>query len=256
MSRAVLVALLLVACSHSEATPSAPSRVESLRLKVVRSFPHDRSAFTQGLLWFDGRLYESTGVAGRSTVRRVELESGRVEARSALPAELFGEGLARVGGRLIQLTWQNGKAIYWNLSTLAKEREVPYQGEGWGLCYDGKRLVMSDGSDRLTFRDPDSFARLGDVAVKREGAPVRSLNELECEGGVVYANIWQDNHIVRVDPRSGEVTAWIDAGGLLAPDERAGADVLNGIAAVPGSKHLLLTGKYWPRLFEVELAPQ
>jgi glutamine cyclotransferase len=186
----------------------------------------------------------------------VELESGRVEARSALAPELFGEGLARVGGHLIQLTWQSGRAIYWNLSTLSKEREVSYQGEGWGLCYDGKRLVMSDGSDRLTFRDPESFARIGEVTVRREGAPVRSLNELECEGGVVYANIWQDNHIVRVDPKSGEVTAWIDAGGLLGADERAGADVLNGIAALPGSKHLLLTGKYWPRLFEVELVPQ
>jgi glutamine cyclotransferase len=256
MRRAFLLAGLLAACSHSEATASGAGRVQNLRLKVVRSFPHDHSAFTQGLLWFDGRLYESTGIPGHSTVRRVELESGRVEARTPLAANLFGEGLARVGGRLIQLTWQNGKAIYWNLSTLNKEREVSYQGEGWGLCYDGKRLVMSDGSDRLTFRDPDSFARIGEVAVKREGAPVRSLNELECDGGVIYANVWQDDHIARIDARTGEVTAWIDASGLLGADERAGADVLNGIATLPGTRHLLVTGKYWPRLFEVELVPQ
>jgi glutamine cyclotransferase len=253
MSRLVLLAVLLAGCLRSEATP-AP-HVAALKLKVLRAFPHDRSAFTQGLLWFDGRLYESTGQHGQSTVRRVDPESGRVEARSALDARLFGEGLARVGGHLIQLTWQNGKAIYWNLSTLAREREVSYQGEGWGLCFDGKRLIMSDGSDRLTFRDPESFAKIGEVAVTREGTPVRSLNELECEDGVVYANIWQDNHIVRIDPKSGAVTAWIDASGLLSSDELVGADVLNGIAAVPGTKHLLVTGKYWPRMFEVELVP-
>jgi glutaminyl-peptide cyclotransferase len=256
---AVVTALAVAACVRSEASrpaPAAPARaVELLRAKVVRSLPHDPGAFTQGLLIFDDRVYESTGLLGRSTLRRVDVESGRVEARVALDPQLFGEGLARVGGHLIQLTWQNGRAIYWNLASFAKEREISYQGEGWGLCFDGKRLVMSDGSDRLTFRDPETFAKQGEVAVRRAGVPLRALNELECIDGVVYANVWQDNHIARIDPQSGEVTGWIDATGLLASDESQSADVLNGIAAIPGTRHLLLTGKLWPRAFEVELVP-
>jgi glutamine cyclotransferase len=246
----------LLACARSAATaPSAPA-FEDLRVRVVRTVPHDRQAFTQGLLFFDGRLYESTGMLGQSTVRRVDPDSGRVEARAALPPDVFGEGLARVGGRLIQLTWKNGRAIYWNLASLTKEREVSYEGEGWGLCFDGKRLVMSDGSDRLAFRDPETFAKQGEVAVRRGGVPVSSLNELECDSGVIYANVWQDNHIARIDPATGAVTGWIDAAGLLAPEDARGADVLNGIAAVPGTRHLLLTGKFWPRAFEVELVPR
>src|SRR4051812_6397648 len=194
----VLAATLsLCACVRSEASrPATPqARVpEELRVRVIRALPHDRSAFTQGLLMFDGKVYESTGLLGQSSVRRADLESGAVEARVPLEPQLFGEGLARVGGRLIQLTWQSGRAIVWTLATLKKEREFTYEGEGWGLCFDGRRLVMSDGSDHLTFRDPDTFAKLGEVAVRRAGAPVRSLNELECTGGVVYANIWQDTH--------------------------------------------------------------
>jgi glutaminyl-peptide cyclotransferase len=249
-------AACLAGCLRSEASrPTAPAGVEALRVRVVRSVPHDRAAFTQGLLLYDGRLYESTGLLGQSSIRRVDPDSGKVEARVALEPQLFGEGLARVGGHLVQLTWQNGRALYWNLATLTREREVPYQGEGWGLCFDGKRLVMSDGSDRLVLRDPETFARQGEIAVRRAGVPVRQLNELECDGTVVYANIWQDSHIARIDPGSGEVTGWIDASGLLSNEDRAGADVLNGIAAVPGTRHLLLTGKLWPRAFEVELVP-
>lgn len=254
-----LAALLAGGCLRSEANrpdsrPSAPRAVEELRAQPVRSLPHDRNAFTQGLLLFEGKLYESTGLHQQSTLRRVDLESGTVEAKVDLDDELFGEGLARVGGRLIQLTWQNGRALYWNLATLKKEREVTYEGEGWGLCFDGKRLVMSDGSDRLTFRDPESFAKLGEIAVRRAGTPLRALNELECVDGVVYANVWQDSHIARIDPATGEVTGWIDAGGLLTVEQRMSADVLNGIAALPG-RRLLLTGKLWPLAFEVELVP-
>ena len=168
---------------------------------------------------------------------------------------MFGEGLARVGGHLVQLTWQNGKAIYWNLATFKREREVAYEGEGWGLCFDGHRLVMTDGSERLFFRDADSFAKIGEVVVRRAGVAVRNLNELECVDGVVYANVWQDTHIVRIDPGTGDVTGWIDAANLLSGDDRVGANVLNGIAAVPGSRNLLITGKLWPRAFEVELVP-
>jgi glutaminyl-peptide cyclotransferase len=252
------LALAPAGCLRSESTrPAAPNgqAVEELRVRVLRTLPHDRGAFTQGLLFYEGKLYESTGLLGESTVRRVDPDSGTVEAKVALDPQLFGEGLARVGGRLVQLTWQNGRALFWNLASLKKEREVAYEGEGWGLCFDGRRLVMSDGSERLVFRDPETFAKLGEVTVRRAGAPVRRLNELECIDGVVYANIWQDTHLVRIDPASGEVTAWIDASNLLSGEDRIGADVLNGIAAVPGTRHLLLTGKLWPRAFEVELVP-
>jgi glutaminyl-peptide cyclotransferase len=178
-----------------------------------------------------------------------------VEDKVSLDPLLFGEGLARVGGRLYQITWQNGRMLVWNLARLEKEREVTYEGEGWGLCYDGKRLVMSDGSDRLQFRDPETFAKVGEVSVRRAGLPQRQLNELECADGLVYANVWTEPFIARIDPASGEVTGWIDASGLLTREESAGVDVLNGIARVPGSRRFLLTGKLWPRLFEVELVP-
>lgn len=224
---------------------------ESLKVKVVRSFPHDPAAFTQGLLFFEGKLFESTGLPGRSSIRQVDLESGEVTQRVALDSPLFGEGLTRVGDRLIQLTWQDGRALVWGLRTLQKVSEYRYEGEGWGLCFDGKRLVMSDGSDRLTFRDPDSFAVLGTLQVSRQGQPVSHLNELECVGTVVYANIWQDNHIARIDGQTGSVTGWIDARGLLTAEQSVGVDVLNGIAYVAETGRFLVTGKLWPRVFEV-----
>jgi glutamine cyclotransferase len=235
-------------CAKSAAPP-----VPALRLKVVRSHPHDPRAFTQGLLLVDGKLYESTGLLGRSSVRRVDLDSGQVELAARLPAELFGEGLARVGQRLFQLTWKNGKAIVWDLVTLKKEAELSYEGEGWGLCFDGKQLVMSDGTDRLTRRNPTTFAKEGDIHVRLAGKPLLNLNELECVGDLIYANVWQDDHIARVDAKSGEVTGWIDASGLLDRAEAASADVLNGIAALDGHGRLLITGKLWPRVFEVEV---
>jgi glutaminyl-peptide cyclotransferase len=204
---------------------------------------------------FDGKLYESTGLQGRSSVRRVDLASGVVEAQTALPAELFGEGLARVGQRLIQLTWKNHKALVWDLGTLSKVAEFSYEGEGWGLCFDGRRLVMSDGSDRLTFRNPTTFEPEGELRVRRDGRPVRNLNELECVGGLVYANVWQDNHIARIEAATGVVTGWIDATGLLDRDLAASADVLNGIAAMDGKGTLLVTGKLWPNLYEAEVVP-
>jgi glutamine cyclotransferase len=226
-----------------------------LRLKVVRTFPHDPGAFTQGLLFLEGKFYESTGLYGRSSLRRVDPDSGVVERGVDLPADLFGEGLARVGGRLVQLTWKNRRALVWNLATLRKEREISYQGEGWGLCFDGRHLIMSDGSETLALRDPESFAKVGEIVVRRAGQPLRNLNELECLEGIVYANVWQDSHIARIDARTGEVTGWIDASGLLRPDEAHAADVLNGIAYLPATGHLAVTGKLWPRIFEVEIVP-
>jgi len=232
-------------------TPSAPG----FHLKVLRDYPHDRRAFTQGLLFLDGTLYESTGLYGRSTVRRVDLTSGQVEQEAKLPGEFFGEGLARVGQRLLQLTWQNHKVLVWDLASLKKEAEFTYEGEGWGLCFDGRRLVMSDGSDKLTLRNSTTFAKEGELRVRLAGRPLSKLNELECGGAVIYANVWEDNHIARIDAGSGEVAAWIDASGLLDPSEAAGADVLNGIAEIANTGHLLVTGKLWPRMFEVEVVP-
>jgi len=224
-------------------------------VQVLDVRPHDRSAFTQGFELADGVLYEGTGLAGQSAMLATDPASGRVLRRAELPTPLFGEGITVVGDRLGQLTWTDGLAIERDLDTLAELRRVPYQGEGWGLCHDGTRLVMSDGSDRLTFRDPSTFTPLGAVRVHKAGSPVRYLNELECDGGAVYANVWRTNEIVRIDPSSGAVTAIIDASGLLPESERAGTDVLNGIAAVPGTGEFLLTGKHWPHTYRVTFHP-
>jgi glutaminyl-peptide cyclotransferase len=247
----VLLAALF-ACANKTAAPlAAPHTAETLSVHVLRAFPHDPAAFTQGLVYFEGKIYESTGLVGSSSLRRVSLESGLVEVWRPIDSPFFAEGLARVGGNLVQLTWQNGLAFVWRLDTLQPVGEHSYDGEGWGLCDDGQRLVMSDGSESLTFRDRQTFATLGSVKVARDGQPVRNLNELECVQGAVYANIWMTDSIVRIDPSSGAVTGWIDASGLLTRDERARADVLNGIAYVPERDSFLITGKLWPRLFEV-----
>ncbi len=239
--------------SSSSSTNGAGShRVDDLVPQVVQVYPHDARAFTQGLVYFDRGLFESTGLNGRSSLRRVNPDSGTVETRVELDASVFAEGLARVNDELYQLTWKNGLAFVWKLGNFERVREYHYPGEGWGLCYDGKRLVMSDGSDKLTFRDPRTFKETGSVQVVRAGQPVRNLNELECVEGTVYANIWETDYIARIDPGSGEVTGWIDAAGLLSPGERAATDVLNGIAHVPERNTFLITGKLWPRIFEVK----
>ncbi len=252
---AVAGVVLSSPCACAKPSAQRRSAAEELRLRIVRVLPHDPSAFTQGLVFYDGKLYESTGLHGRSSLRRVDPESAVVERKVDLPADLFGEGLARVGGRLVQLTWQEGRALVWNLATMSKEKEFRYEGEGWGLCFDGRHLIMSNGSERLALRNPDTFVTTREVVVRRAGKPVRFLNELECVGDVVYANVWQENHIARIDMRTGEVTGWIDAGDLLTPDEARQSDVLNGIAYLPSTGRLLITGKLWPKAFEVELVP-
>jgi glutamine cyclotransferase len=253
----VITVWLATACANKTSPNKSGSArpVDDLKARVLRTLAHDRNAFTQGLVYHEGKLYESTGLVGRSSLRRVDLDTGRVEQSVPVEAPFFGEGLARVGGELVQLTWQNGKAFVWNMSGLNKLKEFDYQGEGWGLCHDGKRLVMSDGSDKLTFRDAGNFAVTGSVNVTRGGQPVRHLNELECVDKVIYANIWGSDNIARIDPGTGEVTGWIDAGGLLSRTEIMGTDVLNGIAHMPDKNTFLITGKLWPRLFEVEFIP-
>lgn len=236
--------------------PAAAPKLEELRLRVVRKYPHARDAFTQGLIWHEGAMYESTGQYGQSSIRKVRLEDGKVLAHRKLEPRFFGEGLERVGDHLIQLTWRAGLAFVLDLTTLEEHKTLRYAGEGWGLCYDGTALVMSDGSSMLEFRDPESMALLGEVSVLKNGHPVRKLNELECVGSEVYANIWQRNEILRIDRKSGRVTATIDASGLLSRSEAMRAGVLNGIAYKPESKTFLITGKRWPHVFEVELVPR
>ncbi len=236
----------------SRATPAPAKPVESLVVQVLATHPHDTGSYTQGLVWQRGALYESAGQYGRSDLREVDPKTGAVRRKVALPPEVFGEGLALVGQRLFQLTWRENLAFSWDLATFARGTDFRYAGEGWGLCFDGKRLIRSDGTDVLTFHDPQTFAETARVSVRRSGQPVFYLNELECVDGAVYANVYQTDEIVRIDAATGEVTASIDASGLLTPQERlAGAEVLNGIAWNPQGKFFYVTGKLWPKMFEV-----
>jgi len=234
------------------AAGTAERAAERLRVKVLSVRPHDPTSYTQGLVWDHGTLYESAGLYGRSSLRQVDPRTGKVLRRVDLGPAFFAEGLALAGNRLLQLTWKEGVAFEYDARTFERTGEFRYEGEGWGLCDDGRRLVMSDGSDHLGFRDRQTFALLGGVDVRRDGRPATELNELECVDGAIYANVWRTDEILRIDPASGRTTAVIDAGGLLEPSEQAQADVLNGIAYDPSKKTFYITGKLWPKMFEVE----
>lgn len=224
--------------------------------QVVERLPHDRTSFTQGLVWRQGMFYESTGLYGSSAVRIVDPATGGVIREQTLPEQYFGEGLEVADGRVVQLTWQEETAFIWEAGTLEPLGTYAYRGEGWGLCAQEDRFVMSDGSSVLTFRHLETFQPLGTVEVTRDGQPVSNLNELECANGLVYANIWLTDSIAAIDPADGTVTALIDGSGLadLLAD-REGIDVLNGIAYRPDRNLFYLTGKFWPNLFLVELVP-
>lgn len=252
--RALLVAIVALAAAACAPSPRPPEPTVPTNLKadVLETIPHDPKAFTQGLELDGGVLYEGTGLEGESTMRATDPETGTVRKSTPLPGDMFGEGITVVGDTIWQLTWQDGVAIKRDRQTLAEKGRASYAGEGWGLCHDGRRLVMSDGTNRLTFRDARTFDETGHVDVTdAAGRPVDQLNELECDGGHVYANVWQTDRIVRIDPVSGEVTATVDLTGLLPAEDRAGADVLNGIAAIPGTDEFLVTGKLWPAMFRV-----
>jgi glutamine cyclotransferase len=244
-----LLALALVGgCAGTQAAPAA--QPEQLTVQVLGTLPHDTSAFTEGLEFSGTTLYESRGLEGQSALTAGPAGQAPT-ARVALPSPLFGEGVTVLGPKLWQLTWQDGFAIERDSKTLAELRRVPFEGEGWGLCHqpDG-RLVMSNGSSTLTFRDPQTFAVTGSVDVG-----VDQLNELECVGDTVYANVWKTGTILRIDAKTGQVTGSIDAGGLRTPAE-PGEDVLNGIAAIPGTDEFLVTGKLWPTMFRVRFVPE
>jgi glutamine cyclotransferase len=247
---ALLVSLVLSACGSGERHRSAAS------YEVTGRFPHDPTAYTQGLVWADSILFESTGLYGHSELRRVDLRSGRVLASRPLTADRFGEGLALLKGRLYQLTWKEGVAYAYDAATLAPRDSFHYAGEGWGLATDGTSLIMSDGSDSLRVLSPATFQVQRVVHVRYNGAPLYQVNELEYVNGEVLANVYQSNWVMRIDPATGTVREAIDFGDLY-PERPASAEVMNGIALAPDGSQLLLTGKLWPVLFQVRLgAPQ
>jgi len=231
--------------------------------KVITTFPHDPTAFTQGLFFDQGQLYEGTGLYGKSTLRRVDLTSGTVEEQIALPEEYFGEGIAIADGKIYQLTWQEQIGFIYARDTFERLGEFTYTTQGWGLTFDGQALIMSDGTDRLFFLDPATMTVVKQIAVSlfdpsdQSRKAVERLNELEYIEGELFANIWQTDAIVRIDPATGNVTGVIDLSGLLpAEDYSTTTDVLNGIAYLPEGKRLFVTGKNWPTLFEIQLVQQ
>ncbi len=225
--------------------------------RVIHAYPHDSRAFTQGLIYLDGHLYESTGLKGQSSLRMEDLETGKIEQYAALPAQYFGEGLTNWGSTLIQLTWQSGIAFVYDRFSFRVLRTFRYSGEGWGLTQDGKLLILSDGTSTLRFLDPATFREVRRVPVKSHGAPVTKLNELEYIRGEIYANIWYSDRIARISPATGNVVGWIDLSGLLSSDERTNPDaVLNGIAYDAQHDRLFVTGKLWPKIFEIKVVPE
>lgn len=256
-----LVAATLLAAGSLGRIPEATQRrgaaaaVPVQGYRLIRSYPHDPHAFTQGLLYSGGALYESTGLNGQSTIRKVRLDTGEVLQVHRLEPHYFGEGIALWGGSLIQLTWQSGIGFVYDPATFQRTRTFSYKGEGWGLTHDGKRLILSDGSAYLRFLDPSTFRETGRMMVRDGGRPVTHLNELEYVRGEIFANVWQSERIARISPATGQVNAWIDLRGLLARGEAAAADVLNGIAYDEAGDRLFVTGKLWPRLFHIEIVP-
>ena len=223
--------------------------------RVVNVFPHDRHAYTQGLFFRDGVLYESTGLRGFSSIRRVTLQTGDVQQRHDLAPQYFGEGIVDWGDKLIGVTWQSQKGFIFDLDSFEESGTFSYSGEAWGLARNNSHIIMSDGTDRLRFFDPDTFAETDELAVTLRGSPLRNLNELEWINGEIWSNVWQTNWIVRIDPGSGAVTGAIDLSGLLPDADRTPryTDVLNGIAFDEKNERLFVTGKRWPKLFEIEL---
>jgi len=257
-TRIVLMVSLAIAayCLVSRDTRAllARGRASVDTFRVVKSYPHDPAAYTQGLLYRDGFLFESTGLNGRSTLRKVKLETGEVVQHHRLDAAYFAEGLAEWNGQLVQLTWRSNVAFVYDLASFSLRRTLRYAGEGWGLTRDQNGFILSDGTDRLRFLHPDTFREVRRLTVTDGGVPVRHLNELEYIRGEVYANVWHTDRIAKISPQTGRVVGWIDLGGLMATGYRLDPEaVLNGIAYDAANNRMFVTGKLWPRLFEIDV---
>jgi len=238
--------------------PPKTGEVPILNAKFVRAFPHDPRAFTQGLEYYRGYLYESTGLAGQSTLRKVALQTGQVIQQINLPSKYFGEGMTIFHERIYQLTWLSKKGLVYNLRSFRQIGEFPYDTEGWGLTHDDNSLIMSDGTNKIRYLDPVSFAVTRTIEVYADGQAIVNLNELEYVKGEILANIWHSPRIARIDARSGQLVAWIDLASIVSREQHSDEAVLNGIAYDPSGDRLFVTGKNWSKLFEikVEAAPR
>jgi glutaminyl-peptide cyclotransferase len=252
--RAMLPRCFLVFCLWACAAP-APAGIPAYTFDIVHTYPHDSTAFTEGLFYLNGFLYESTGLEQHSTIRKVRLESGQVIQKIDIPPQYFGEGIVNWKNQLVSLTWKSQVGFVFDLATFKQQKQFGYQGEGWALTQDGKQIIMSDGTSELRFFNPGTLKETSRITVTLAGKPLRNVNELEWVKGEIYANVWQTNWIVRIQPHTGEVVGLIDLTGLLPrPDFIAGqTDVLNGIAYDARSDRLFVTGKNWPKLFEIRL---
>jgi glutaminyl-peptide cyclotransferase len=244
--------LILAGASHAQAA------VPVYGYAVVHTYPHDPSAFTEGLFYLNGFLYESTGLEHHSSIRKVRLETGEVLRKYDLPGDYFGEGIVNWDGHLIELTWQSHVGFVYDLKTFKRQREFHYPGEGWALTQDGTQIYMSDGTSDIRILNPTTLSPTGRIAVNVEGKPINNLNELEWVKGEIYANVWQTNWILRIDPRDGHVAGAINLAGLLPPSDivKGQTDVLNGIAYDAKRDRLFVTGKNWPKLFEIRVEPR
>ena len=254
LATTLLVPMAVIAQETTPVRAIAPT----FGYRVVAEYPHDRRAFTQGLAYVDGVLYEGTGLHGESTLRRVDLETGEVLQAVQLGEEYFGEGIAVLGDRIYQLTWKSGICAVFDRETFELQEAFTYETEGWGLTTDGEQLIMSDGTNRLFVRDAVTFAELDTIDVYDGARAIWNLNELEVVDGEIWANVWQTDRIARIDPDTGQVTGWVDLTGLLPESDRGRqrVDVLNGIAHDPETDRLFVTGKLWPKLFEIEIVPR
>jgi glutaminyl-peptide cyclotransferase len=251
--RTLRLAALLMAFSLGSAAFAA---IPTYGFKVVHAYPHDRTAFTEGLFYLDGFIYESTGLEGHSQIRKESLATGKiVQAGPELPPQYFGEGIVNWRSHLIELTWRNQVGLIYDLASLKPQAQFSYSGEGWALTQNGRQIIMSDGTPDIRFLDPATLKEVRRITVTADGAPVKNINELEWVKGEILANVWMTNTIARIDPVSGKVVGWIDLTGLLSPAEISGDqdDVLNGIAYDARGDRLFVTGKRWPKLFQIRL---
>ena len=256
--RTLLTAIFIAAASCSPAQAPVPSvaaapAVPVYSYQVVATYPHDKAAFTEGLQFVDGVMYESTGMEGTSWIRRFDLASGAVQAQHDIDDQYFGEGVLVLPDKIISLTWKNQKGFIYDRATLKPTGEFAYEGEGWALTTDGQKIFMSDGTSRIRILDPATLQETGGIDVKMNGRPVDQLNELEFIKGEIWANVFQSDRIVRIDPATGQVNSVVYLANLLSPQDRRGADVLNGIAYDAAGDRIFVTGKYWPKLFEIKL---